>query len=160
MSNLFLSHVAFYIWSGTPISKVIVIGEFVLFQDILKKVHLLSPRALVIDSIQTVYLNDVNGSAGGLTQVRLFPCSIAYVCRLVARYVWSWLFKSWCFLVACQVKECTSALLRFAKKTDIPVLLVSRCRNKDLWVMITFLLLNTLLYTLFSQAAYDFIYSS
>ncbi|KAL5576896.1 hypothetical protein UlMin_018595 [Ulmus minor] len=59
-------------------------------EDILKKVHLLSPRALVIDSIQTVYLNDVNGSAGGLTQV----------------------------------KECTSALLRFAKKTDIPVLLI------------------------------------
>ncbi|CAN8306585.1 unnamed protein product [Cochlearia groenlandica] len=59
-------------------------------QDILKKAHRLSPRALIIDSIQTVYLKEVTGSAGGLTQV----------------------------------KECTSALLRFAKKSSIPVFLV------------------------------------
>jgi DNA repair protein RadA/Sms len=38
-------------------------------QDILNKAHRLSPRALIIDSIQTVYLKDVTGSAGGLTQV-------------------------------------------------------------------------------------------
>ncbi|PON81087.1 DNA repair protein RadA [Trema orientale] len=59
-------------------------------QDIVNKAQLMSPRALIIDSIQTVYLNDVTGSPGGLTQV----------------------------------KECTSALLRFAKKTNIPVLLI------------------------------------
>ncbi|CAE6232559.1 unnamed protein product [Arabidopsis arenosa] len=59
-------------------------------QDILNKAHRLSPRALIIDSIQTVYLKDVTGSAGGLTQV----------------------------------KECTSTLLRFAKKSNIPVFLV------------------------------------
>ncbi|CAA0814675.1 Unknown protein [Striga hermonthica] len=58
-------------------------------EDILEQAQPLSPKALIIDSIQTVYLQRVTGSAGGLTQV----------------------------------KECTSALLRFAKKTNIPVLL-------------------------------------
>ncbi|KAL5756007.1 hypothetical protein ACOSQ2_020753 [Xanthoceras sorbifolium] len=59
-------------------------------EDILAKIQDLSPRALIIDSIQTVFLKEVTGSAGGLMQV----------------------------------KECTSALLRFAKKTKIPVFLV------------------------------------
>ncbi|KAK9666019.1 hypothetical protein RND81_14G153700 [Saponaria officinalis] len=59
-------------------------------EDILEKVQILSPRAVVVDSIQTVYLKGVTGSPGGLMQV----------------------------------KECTSALLRFAKKTNIPVLLI------------------------------------
>ncbi|KAL9156921.1 hypothetical protein ABFS82_09G111800 [Erythranthe guttata] len=59
-------------------------------EDILEHAQHLSPRALIIDSIQTVYLRGVTGSAGGDVQV----------------------------------KECTSALLRFAKKTNIPVLLI------------------------------------
>ncbi|XP_052724539.1 uncharacterized protein LOC108320673 isoform X2 [Vigna angularis] len=59
-------------------------------EDILKKVQHLSPGALIVDSIQTVYLKGVMGSPGGIMQV----------------------------------KECTSALLRFAKKTNIPVLLI------------------------------------
>ncbi|KAJ9130028.1 hypothetical protein P3X46_035054 [Hevea brasiliensis] len=59
-------------------------------EDILGKIQPLFPRALIIDSIQTVYIQGVTGSAGGLSQV----------------------------------KECTSALLRFAKKTKIPVLLI------------------------------------
>ncbi|KAK9131073.1 hypothetical protein Sjap_011560 [Stephania japonica] len=59
-------------------------------EDILQKIQPLSPRALIVDSIQTVYLKGVAGSAGGVIQV----------------------------------KECTSALLRFAKDTNIPVLLV------------------------------------
>ncbi|XP_074285356.1 uncharacterized protein LOC141610940 isoform X2 [Silene latifolia] len=67
-----------------------------VIEDILEKVQLLSPRALVVDSIQSVYLNEVAGSPGGLMQV----------------------------------KECTSALLRFAKKTNIPVLLIGRV-NKN-----------------------------
>ncbi|KAL2516278.1 ATP-dependent peptidase [Forsythia ovata] len=58
-------------------------------EDILKQARVLSPRALVIDSIQTVYLREATGNAGSHVQV----------------------------------KECTSALLRFAKKTNIPVLL-------------------------------------
>ncbi|XP_047159300.1 DNA repair protein RadA-like isoform X2 [Vigna umbellata] len=63
---------------------------FIYIQDILKKVKHLSPGALIVDSIQTVYLKGVMGSPGGIMQV----------------------------------KECTSALLRFAKKTNIPVLLI------------------------------------
>ncbi|TKY48225.1 DNA repair protein RadA-like [Spatholobus suberectus] len=59
-------------------------------EDILMKTHCLSPRALVVDSIQTVYLKTVLGSAGGLTQV----------------------------------KECTTALMRFAKTTNISVFLI------------------------------------
>uniref|UniRef100_A0A7N0ZW17 RecA family profile 1 domain-containing protein n=1 Tax=Kalanchoe fedtschenkoi TaxID=63787 RepID=A0A7N0ZW17_KALFE len=59
-------------------------------EDILDKIQALSPRALIVDSIQTVYLKEVTGSAGGLAQV----------------------------------KECTSALLRFAKKTNVPILLI------------------------------------
>lgn len=39
------------------------------FQDILEKVKRLSPRALVVDSIQTVYLRGVAGSPGSLSQV-------------------------------------------------------------------------------------------
>ncbi|XP_042021704.1 DNA repair protein RadA-like [Salvia splendens] len=59
-------------------------------EDILEQAQRLSPKALVIDSIQTVYLNGVTGSSGGDVQV----------------------------------KECTAALQRFAKKTNIPVLLI------------------------------------
>ncbi|WOL09300.1 hypothetical protein Cni_G18053 [Canna indica] len=59
-------------------------------EDILDKIQKLSPQALILDSIQTVYLRGVAGSAGNIMQV----------------------------------KECTSALLRFAKQTNIPVLLI------------------------------------
>ncbi|BFG24368.1 hypothetical protein CerSpe_106420 [Prunus speciosa] len=59
-------------------------------EDILEKIQSLNPQALIIDSIQTVYLQGVAGSAGGIMQV----------------------------------KECTQALLRFAKKTNVPVLLI------------------------------------
>ncbi|QCE09015.1 uncharacterized protein LOC114184245 [Vigna unguiculata] len=59
-------------------------------EDILRKTHGLSPCALVVDSIQTAYLNTVIGSAGGITQV----------------------------------KECTAALMRFAKTTNISVILI------------------------------------
>ncbi|XP_024971784.1 uncharacterized protein LOC112510553 isoform X2 [Cynara cardunculus var. scolymus] len=59
-------------------------------EDILQKAQVLSPRALIIDSIQTVHLMGVTGSAGGIYQI----------------------------------KECTAALLRFAKKTNIPVFLI------------------------------------
>ncbi|PUZ62184.1 hypothetical protein GQ55_4G336300 [Panicum hallii var. hallii] len=67
-----------YLYSGTDI------------EDILDKIQPLSPRALIIDSIQTVYVKSFAGSAGNLAQV----------------------------------KECTSALLRFAKLTNIPVFLI------------------------------------
>jgi len=38
-------------------------------QDILKKVQHLSPGALIVDSIQTVYLKGIMGSPGGIMQV-------------------------------------------------------------------------------------------
>ncbi|KAF1859231.1 hypothetical protein Lal_00009815 [Lupinus albus] len=38
-------------------------------EDILKKAQVVSPRALIVDSIQTVYLKGVLGSAGGIAQV-------------------------------------------------------------------------------------------
>ncbi|OWM76524.1 hypothetical protein CDL15_Pgr005488 [Punica granatum] len=38
-------------------------------EDILEKIQALSPRALIVDSIQTVYLQGVMGSAGGLSQI-------------------------------------------------------------------------------------------
>ncbi|XP_072998824.1 uncharacterized protein [Typha latifolia] len=59
-------------------------------EDILDKIQPLSPAAVIIDSIQTVYLRGVVGSAGNIMQV----------------------------------KECTSALLRFAKQTNIPIFLI------------------------------------
>ncbi|KAF7099341.1 hypothetical protein CFC21_100981 [Triticum aestivum] len=59
-------------------------------EDILDKIQSLSPKALVVDSIQTVYLSAFAGSAGNQVQVR----------------------------------ECTSALLSFAKMTNIPVFLI------------------------------------
>ncbi|KAI3416648.1 uncharacterized protein J3R85_015281, partial [Psidium guajava] len=44
-------------------------------EDILKKVRDLSPQALLVDSIQTVYRKGVAGSAGGLSQVK--ECALA-----------------------------------------------------------------------------------
>ncbi|XP_010690138.2 uncharacterized protein LOC104903728 isoform X1 [Beta vulgaris subsp. vulgaris] len=67
-----------YLYSGTDV------------EDILEKVQPFCPCALIIDSIQTVYLKGVAGSPGGPVQL----------------------------------KECTAALLRFSKKTNIPVLLI------------------------------------
>ena len=42
-------------------------------QDILAEIISMRPRAVIIDSIQTVYLDDVNGSAGSVSQVPLLP---------------------------------------------------------------------------------------
>ncbi|CAN0858846.1 DNA repair protein RadA [Linum grandiflorum] len=66
-----------YLYSSTDVADIIV------------KIQNIAPRALVVDSIQTVYLEGY-GSPGGIQQV----------------------------------KECTAALLRFAKKSGIPVLLI------------------------------------
>lgn len=48
-----------------------IIGDFSFFQDILDKIQPLSPRVLIVDSIQTVYLQGVTGSAGGISQVNI-----------------------------------------------------------------------------------------
>lgn len=57
-----------------------------LFQDILEKIQGLSPRALVVDSIQTVYLKGVVGSAGNIQQVRsskVLDLILLYVARMI-----------------------------------------------------------------------------
>ncbi|KAL6140791.1 hypothetical protein ACLB2K_059084 [Fragaria x ananassa] len=59
-------------------------------EDIISKVQSIAPQALMVDSIQTVYIEGAAGSSGGIAQV----------------------------------KECTSALLAFAKRTNIPVFLI------------------------------------
>ena len=38
--------------------------------DVLREVVSMRPRAVIVDSIQTVYLDDVTGSAGSVSQVR------------------------------------------------------------------------------------------
>lgn len=48
-----------------------------LEQDILEQAQRLSPKALVIDSIQTVYLTGVTGSSGGDMQVLIFLFSLS-----------------------------------------------------------------------------------
>lgn len=37
--------------------------------DVLQEVVAMQPRAVIVDSIQTVYLDDVTGSAGSVSQV-------------------------------------------------------------------------------------------
>ena len=39
-------------------------------QDILAEIISMQPTAVIVDSIQTVYLDDVNGSAGSVSQVQ------------------------------------------------------------------------------------------
>jgi predicted ATP-dependent serine protease len=43
----------------------------------------LNPRAVIVDSIQTVYLNDATGSAGSVTQVPVLPRLLLVVPALV-----------------------------------------------------------------------------
>ena len=44
--------------------------------EILQEIVAMQPRAVVIDSIQTVYLDDVNGSAGSVSQVLVMRCIV------------------------------------------------------------------------------------
>ena len=37
--------------------------------DVLQEIVAMQPRAVIVDSIQTVYLDDVTGSAGSVSQV-------------------------------------------------------------------------------------------
>ena len=47
-----------YLYSATQMS------------DILKQILAMRPRAVIVDSVQTVYLEDVTGSAGSVSQAR------------------------------------------------------------------------------------------
>lgn len=61
-----------YLYSATQMS------------EILRQILSMRPRAVIVDSIQTVYLDDVNGSAGSISQVSLsshisgLPIEIGY----------------------------------------------------------------------------------
>jgi hypothetical protein len=46
-----------------------MIDFLTFFQDIFEKIQPVAPHALIVDSIQTVYLKGVVGSAGGIVQV-------------------------------------------------------------------------------------------
>ncbi|KAF8031043.1 hypothetical protein BT93_D0277 [Corymbia citriodora subsp. variegata] len=50
-------------------------------EDTLEKIRVLSPRALIVDSIQTVYLKRVAGSAGGLSQVKECTLALAHFAK-------------------------------------------------------------------------------
>lgn len=56
-------------------------------ENITARLEMMSPNLVVVDSIQTVYLEDINGAPGSINQIR----------------------------------ECTLRLLRWAKKTGVPV---------------------------------------
>ena len=45
--------------------------------DIMKEMYSMRPRAVVVDSIQTVYLDDVSSSAGSVSQVSLLVSATA-----------------------------------------------------------------------------------
>lgn len=65
-------------------------------QDILAEIISMQPAAVIVDSIQTVYLDDVNGSAGSVSQVDIF------ITRFLAR---SACICSTLFLLACYSME-------------------------------------------------------
>ena len=56
---------------GLQGSKHLYLYSATRLVDVLQEVVAMQPRAVVIDSIQTVYLDDVSGSAGSVSQVKL-----------------------------------------------------------------------------------------
>ena len=61
---------------GLQGSKHLYLYSATRLVDVLQEVVAMQPRAVVIDSIQTVYLDDVSGSAGSVSQVK-FQAHIA-----------------------------------------------------------------------------------
>lgn len=70
-------------------SQCLVLSE-TLLENILDQAREVKPELLIIDSIQTIYSDNIESSAGSVSQVR----------------------------------ECASALLRFAKESSVPVILI------------------------------------
>jgi predicted ATP-dependent serine protease len=58
--------------------------SLLILQDILDKIEPLSPRALIVDSIQTVYLSAFAGSAGNQVQVFLLVWLISSIILMPA----------------------------------------------------------------------------
>jgi len=74
---------------GGGSEECLILSETVL-EEILNHAREVKPQLLIIDSIQTIYSDAIDSSAGSVSQVR----------------------------------ECASALLRFAKETNTPVILI------------------------------------
>ena len=74
---------------GGDDSQCLVLSE-TLLENILEHARSVQPELLIIDSIQTIYSQSIESSAGSVSQVR----------------------------------ECASALLRYAKETSTPVILI------------------------------------
>lgn len=55
---------------GLAMNDNIFLYSATRLQDVLAEILSMRPRAVIVDSIQTVYLDDVNGSAGSVSQVR------------------------------------------------------------------------------------------
>lgn len=55
---------------GLAVNDNIYLYSATRLQDVLAEILSMRPRAVIVDSIQTVYLDDVNGSAGSVSQVR------------------------------------------------------------------------------------------
>ncbi len=54
---------------GLTMNPNIFLYSATRLQDVLAAIITMQPRAVIVDSIQTVYLDDVNGSAGSVSQV-------------------------------------------------------------------------------------------
>lgn len=66
---------------GLEVNDNIFLYSATRLQDVLAEILSMRPRAVIVDSIQTVYLDDVNGSAGSVSQVRrccLLVCPSPY----------------------------------------------------------------------------------
>lgn len=78
------------------------------------------PRTVIVDSISTVYLDNVDSSAGRPNQVCTSPrVSLVAACPLPTPA----LTHTIGFLWASQVRECAVALLTCAKRLGIPLFL-------------------------------------
>jgi predicted ATP-dependent serine protease len=54
------------------ISSTVLLSTFIAYvaQLVIEAIAEIHPRAVIVDSIQTVYLAEANGSAGSVSQVR------------------------------------------------------------------------------------------
>ncbi|CAK0785961.1 hypothetical protein CVIRNUC_009174 [Coccomyxa viridis] len=66
---------------GLQGSKHLYLYSATRLVDVLQEVVAMQPRAVVIDSIQTVYLDDVSGSAGSVSQVRECATALLHVAK-------------------------------------------------------------------------------
>ena len=55
---------------GLAVNDNIYLYSATRLQDVLAEILSMRPRAVIVDSIQTVYLDDVNGSAASVSLVR------------------------------------------------------------------------------------------